>query len=69
MFPSIRRVYVNKRARKDLGWRPRYDFRHVINLFKAGEDLRSPLARIVGSKGYHGGVFSGGAYPLDGALP
>src|SRR5262245_15766209 len=24
MFPGIDRVYVNERARKDLGWRPRY---------------------------------------------
>jgi UDP-glucose 4-epimerase len=69
MFPSIGRVYVNQRARKDLDWRPRYDFRHVIDLLKAGEDLRSPLTRIVGSKGYHAGVLSGSPYPLDGALP
>jgi UDP-glucose 4-epimerase len=53
MFPSIDRVYVNERARKDLGWRPRYDFGHVLDLLRAGEDPRSPLARAVGSKGYH----------------
>jgi UDP-glucose 4-epimerase len=68
MFPSIGRVYVNQRARKDLDWRPRYDFRHVIDLLKAGEDLRSPLARIVGSKGYHARVLSEGAHPVGGAL-
>jgi UDP-glucose 4-epimerase len=28
MFPSIERVYVNDRARNELGWRPRYDFEH-----------------------------------------
>jgi nucleoside-diphosphate-sugar epimerase len=53
MFPAIERVYVNQRARHELGWRPRYDFAHVLDLLRAGEDPRSPLARAVGSKGYH----------------
>jgi UDP-glucose 4-epimerase len=53
MFPGIDRVYVNDRARRDLGWHPRYDFRHVIGRLEAGEDPRSELARAVGSKGYH----------------
>ncbi len=53
MFPSIGRVYVNARARTDLGWRPRYDFRTVLDALKSGEDPRSPLARAVGMKGYH----------------
>ncbi len=53
MFPGIDRVYVNERARRELGWRPRYDFRCVLDLLKSGGDLRSPLARAVGSKGYH----------------
>jgi UDP-glucose 4-epimerase len=53
MFDEIDRVYVNDRAREVLGWRPRYDFRHVLDLLKAGEDFRSPLARAVGAKGYH----------------
>ena len=52
MFPSIDRVYVNERARKDLGWQPRYDFRYVLGRLRAGADPRSPLARAVGSKGY-----------------
>lgn len=60
MFPGIERVYINERARRDLGWRPRYDFSYVIGRLKAGEDLRSPLARAVGSKGYHAGRL---AYP------
>ncbi len=54
MFPSIDRVYVNARARDELGWRPRYDFASLLPGIAAGEDLRSPLARLVGSKGYHG---------------
>ena len=53
MFGQIDRVYVNARARADLGWAPRYDFRRVLGLLKAGEDPRSPLARTVGAKGYH----------------
>jgi UDP-glucose 4-epimerase len=53
MFPAIDRVYVNERARRELGWRPRYDFAHVLERLRAGEDYRSGLAREVGSKGYH----------------
>jgi UDP-glucose 4-epimerase len=53
MFPTIDRVYVNDRARRDLGWRPKYDFSRALDLLGAGEDFRSPLARIIGSKGYH----------------
>jgi UDP-glucose 4-epimerase len=53
MYPAIDRVYANDRARRDLGWRPRYDFAYVVERLKAGEDPRSPLARAVGSKGYH----------------
>jgi UDP-glucose 4-epimerase len=53
MFPGIGRVYVNQRAREDLGWAPRYDFRHVLDAVAAGQDFRSPLALAVGLKGYH----------------
>jgi UDP-glucose 4-epimerase len=53
MFPSLERVYVNERARRELGWTPRYDFAHVLDRLAAGEDHRSPLAAAVGAKGYH----------------
>jgi nucleoside-diphosphate-sugar epimerase len=53
MFGVIDRVYVNDRARAALGWRPRYDFRTVLDRLKAGQDPRSPLAQAVGAKGYH----------------
>jgi UDP-glucose 4-epimerase len=53
MFPSIERVYVNERARTELGWTPRYDFAAVLERVAAGEDPRSPLAVAVGAKGYH----------------
>jgi UDP-glucose 4-epimerase len=53
MFPSIGRVYVNARARADLGWTPRYDFRGFLDALIAGQDPRSPLAQAIGAKGYH----------------
>ncbi len=65
MFPSVDRVYVNERARNELGWQPRYDFAHVIDRLKTGSDLRSPLAQLIGSKGYHAEVFSEGPYPVE----
>jgi len=65
MFPNIERVYVNERARKELGWRPRYDFQHMLDSLKAGDDPRSPLARAVGAKGYHAQKFSEGPYPVQ----
>ena len=53
MFPGIGRVYVNTRAREELGWMPRYDFRHVLDSMAMNRDFRSPLALAVGAKGYH----------------
>lgn len=53
MLPSIDRVYVNDRARAELGWQPRHDFARVIEQLRRGEDFRSPLARAIGAKGYH----------------
>jgi UDP-glucose 4-epimerase len=52
MFPNIDRVYVNQRARKDLGWNPKYDFRYVLDCLKAEKPPRSELAKQVGFKGY-----------------
>jgi nucleoside-diphosphate-sugar epimerase len=65
MFPGIDRVYVNERARRELGWRPRYDFRRVLDLLKSGDDMRSPLARAVGAKRYHARRFPDGPYPVS----
>jgi UDP-glucose 4-epimerase len=53
MLPGIDRVYVNARARQELGWSPAYDFRRALDSVAAGQDPRSPLAIAVGSKGYH----------------
>lgn len=65
MFPAIDRVYVNARARAELGWRPRHDFAGVIERVAAGEDPLSPLAREIGSKGYHAEAFAEGPYPVE----
>jgi UDP-glucose 4-epimerase len=65
MFPSIDRVYANERARNELGWAPRYDFNSILEQLKADEDMRSPIAQLVGSKGYHAQVFSDGPYPVE----
>jgi UDP-glucose 4-epimerase len=65
MFPSIGRVYINQRAREELGWQPRYDFKSILDRLAAGDDLRSPLARAIGSKEYHAAVFADGPYPVE----
>jgi UDP-glucose 4-epimerase len=60
MFGSIERVYDNERARRELGWRPRYDFGAALARVRAGEPHSSPLAAAVGAKGY------GHPYPARG---
>ncbi|HEX6998585.1 MAG TPA: NAD-dependent epimerase/dehydratase family protein [Gammaproteobacteria bacterium] len=67
MFPDIGRVYVNDRARAELGWTPRYDFARVLERLRADEDFRSELARQVGWKGYHGPASAAARYPVDDA--
>jgi nucleoside-diphosphate-sugar epimerase len=64
MVRSIDRVYDNERARRELGWQPRYDFAYVIERLRTNEDFRSPLARAIGCKGYHAEVFAEGPYPI-----
>ncbi len=53
MFPSTDRVYVNERARRELGFSPRYDFRSALDALAKDADPRSPLAMSIGAKGYH----------------
>ncbi|HWX80578.1 MAG TPA: NAD(P)-dependent oxidoreductase [Steroidobacteraceae bacterium] len=69
MAPCIDRVYVNELARSQLGWRPRYDFAGVLQCLIGQRDFRSPLARAIGSKGYHDKSCtewgSAGPYPLN----
>src|SRR5436190_7994876 len=64
-LPSrLDRVYVNERARRELGWMPKHDFAHVLRSLEQGRDFRSALAGEVGVKGYHGEAFRDGLYPV-----
>jgi UDP-glucose 4-epimerase len=65
MISGIDRVYVNAKARTELGWQPRHDFRSLLARLRTDDDIRSPLAREVGSKGYHDRAFRDGPYPLE----
>ena len=65
MLASVDRVYVNQRARAELGWRPHFDFRRVLDSLRRNEDIFSPLARVVGSKRYHTQSFDDGPYPVE----
>ena len=62
MFPAIERVYVNQRARRELGWSPRHDFRYALDRLAEGADPRSSLALEIGAKGYH--AVSTGVYTV-----
>ncbi|MET7257535.1 NAD-dependent epimerase/dehydratase family protein [Dyadobacter fermentans] len=65
LFSEIDRVYVNERARRELGWQPGYDFAHVLRSLRNGTDFRSELAREIGSKGYHEEEFEEGPFPVE----
>jgi len=64
MFDRIDRVYVNDAARRELRWRPKYDFAHILESLATGGYPRSPITELVGSKGYHDRVFEDGPYPV-----
>lgn len=65
MFPSIDRVYVNEKARTELGWQPKYDFGRILEQLAGSAPIGSDLARTVGIKGYHQGRFADGLYPVE----
>lgn len=52
MFPRIGRVYVNDRALAELGWRPRHNFRSMLERVAGGGAPVSDLAVAIGAKGY-----------------
>lgn len=62
-FPDrLDRVYVNARARRDLGWCPRFDLNAIAARVASGEPVQTPLSQLVGAKeyahsSYHAGVF------------
>lgn len=62
---DIGRVYVNDRARRELGWEPEYDFARVVAELGAGRAVAGPLARQIGAKGYHRERFAEGPYPVE----
>jgi UDP-glucose 4-epimerase len=64
MFPSIDRVYDNALARQHLGWRPKWDFAAIVQRLRDTGDIRGPLAKEIGVKGYHAQRFEGAPYPV-----
>ncbi len=64
MFPTIERVYDNRRAREKLGWQPAYGFAEAVDALLNGRDYRSPLAGEIGAKPYHDREFADGPYPV-----
>jgi len=66
MAASIDRVYDNALARRELGWRPKWDFEAIIARLKETGDIRGPMAKAIGEKGYHAGRFDAGAYLVAG---
>ncbi len=66
MATAIDRVYDNALARRELGWRPQWDFAAVMARLKATGDLLGPMARLVGEKGYHPEAYAGQPYPVGG---
>jgi nucleoside-diphosphate-sugar epimerase len=53
MAASIDRVYDNALARRELGWRPKWDFQKVVAHLAETGDIRGPMAKVIGVKGYH----------------
>jgi UDP-glucose 4-epimerase len=66
MFAGIERVYDNALARRELGWRPKWDFAAIVKRLRESGDIRGPLAREIGAKGYHAERFEGVPYPVAG---
>ena len=50
---TLDRVYDNRAAREVLGWQPKVDFAAALERLNTTGDLRSPLAQLIGKKGYH----------------
>jgi UDP-glucose 4-epimerase len=62
-FPSrLDRVYVNTGARRELGWRPRFDLDAIARMVAAEGSVRTPMARQVGSKAYVASSYHRGAF-------
>jgi nucleoside-diphosphate-sugar epimerase len=70
-FPErLDRVYVNDRARRELGWRPRFDLNAIAARVANGEPVRTPLSQLVGAKEYPGSQYHLGVFqPADTGAP
>ena len=68
MFPQLDRVYVNQRARKELGWRPRHDFGQVLRCLAEGTDPRSELS-LAGGQGLITGKAPGSTWFAESLSP
>ena len=64
MAASIDRVYDNALARRELGWRPKWDFEAVVARLGQTDDLRGPMAKLIGEKGYHPESAEGRPFPV-----
>ena len=51
----------------DLGWRPKWDFAAIVERLRETGDIRGPLAKLIGAKGYHAERFEGAPYPVAGS--
>ena len=62
-FPSrLDRVYVNTRARRELGWRPHFDLHAIAQMVAADGTVLTPMAQRVGSKEYVASSYHRGAF-------
>ena len=50
---TLDRVYDNRAAREVLGWQPKIDFAAALARLTTTGNMRSPLAQVIGKKGYH----------------
>ncbi len=64
MAERIDRIYDNGLARRELGWRPKWDFAAIVARLRQTGDIRGPLAKAIGEKGYHPQQFAGRPYPV-----
>ena len=64
MFPQLDRVYINQKARKELGWQPKFNFRYILDCLAENKPFVSDLSQKIGIKGYHKKKYKDGLYPV-----
>ncbi|MGE2716892.1 NAD-dependent epimerase/dehydratase family protein [Mycolicibacterium litorale] len=58
----VDRVYDNARARRDLGWTPRFDVDAIAARVERTGSVLTPMAELVGSKEYPGSAYHLGRF-------